>query len=340
MDKVGNDNVAATTKEQRESLGWSYGGQAVMEGVMMRGKYLAAIAVRKPVPHNDEAASEENDADGEPNGKEAKETTEAGEIVIKTEELGEIYRGWISKTPFLRGLPMLWDALGLGMRALFFSAEVVAEAEGEELEMSKPTEFALGAFSIAAGLALFMALPTFVAGLILNEAANPLLFNLLEGGVRLTLMLGYMIAIAQMEEIRRVFAYHGAEHKTINAYEDGAPLTVEGVRPYSRQHARCGTAFLLIVALISVLVFAPLGRPSLPVRILSRLLMIPVITGIAYEWLRFTGRHAENPIMQALIGPNLALQRITTREPDDEMLEVAIVALQRVLAGEKQHVAE
>jgi uncharacterized protein YqhQ len=142
-----------------------------------------------------------------------------------------------------------------------------------------------------------------------------------------------------MPDIERVFAYHGAEHKTINAYEDGAPLTVEGVRPYSRQHARCGTAFLLIVVLISVLVFAPLGRPSLPVRILSRLLMIPVITGIAYEWLRFTGRHAENPIMQALIGPNLALQRITTREPDDEMIEVAIIALQRVLAGEKQHIS-
>ncbi|NBD35284.1 MAG: DUF1385 domain-containing protein [Chloroflexi bacterium] len=280
MNNVGNDNVMETTKEQRESLGWSYGGQAVMEGVMMRGKYLAAVAVRKPSPNGDEAASEEIDAEGDPNGE------EAGEIVVKTEELGEIYRGWISKTPFLRGLPMLWDALGLGMRALFFSAEIVAEAEGEEVEMNTSTEIAIGAISIALGLGLFMVLPTFVAGLILNEAANPLLFNLLEGGVRLTLMLGYMIAIAQMEEIRRVFAYHGAEHKTINAYEDGAPLTVEGVRPYSRQHARCGTAFLLIVVLISVLVFAPLGRPSLPVRILSRLLMIPVITGIAYEWLR------------------------------------------------------
>ena len=137
-----------------------------------------------------------------------------------------------------------------------------------------------------------------------------------------------------MEEIRRVFAYHGAEHKTINAYEAGVPLTVENVRAYSTAHARCGTAFLLMVALISILVFAPLGRPPLFLRLFSRLAMVPIITGIAYELLRYTGRHADNRFIQVLIKPNLALQRLTTREPDDDMLEVAITALQTVLGKE------
>jgi uncharacterized protein YqhQ len=145
--------------------------------------------------------------------------------------------------------------------------------------------------------------------------------------------------IGRTEDIQRVFAYHGAEHKTINAHEAGSPLTVESVRQHSRQHARCGTAFLLVVVFISVLVFAPLGRPSLIVRVLSRLVLIPVISGIAYEVLRFTAKHAANPIMRAIIKPNLALQRLTTREPDDEMIEVAITALKAVLQGEQTAIA-
>ncbi|MBN1259871.1 MAG: DUF1385 domain-containing protein, partial [Anaerolineae bacterium] len=174
-----------------------------------------------------------------------------------------------------------------------------------------------------------------VAGWIIQ--GNDLLFNLVEGLIRLAILMGYMVAVGQMEDIRRVFAYHGAEHKTINAYEDGAPLTVESVRTYSTAHARCGTAFLLIVTLISVLVFAPLGKPALPIRILSRLLLVPVVSGIAYEVLRFTGRHADNRTIQVLIKPNLALQRLTTREPDDSMLEVAITALKAVLEGERPY---
>ena len=149
-------------------------------------------------------------------------------------------------------------------------------------------------------------------------------------------MNGFPNAQWHMEEIRRVFAYHGAEHKTINAYEDGAPLTVEGVRPYSTAHPRCGTAFLLLVVLLSILVFAPLGKPALLLRLLSRIVLLPVITGIAYEVLRFTGRHADNPLIQLLIKPNLALQRLTTREPDDSMLEVSIAALRAVLEGEQR----
>ena len=286
--------------------GWNYGGQAVMEGVMMRGAYHAAIAVRRPDTH---------------------------EIVIKSELVSGIYRGQLSKIPFLRGLPMLWDALGLGMRALFYSAEIVGQAEDPDFTMGGAPGIVTGALSMIIGVMLFMLFPSWLAGLIIPE--GDLLFNLAEGLIRLLILIGYMFAVGQMEEIRRVFAYHGSEHKTINAYEDGVPLTVENVRAYSTAHARCGTAFLLVVALISILVFAPLGRPALLWRLLSRLVMIPIITGIAYEVLRFTGRHADNRLIQLLIKPNLALQRLTTREPDDDMLEVAITALKTVLEKEQ-----
>jgi uncharacterized protein YqhQ len=291
------------TKKQ-ETLGWSYGGQAVIEGVMMRGKYNAAIAVRPP----------------------------EGEIIVKQEPLGSFYRGFFSKVPFLRGIPLLWDSLGLGMKALFFSAEVVGQAEDPEFTMSGGMGLATGALGLLGGAALFMVLPSFLAGLLVREQA--LLFNIVEGLIRLCLLIGYIAAVGQMEDIRRVFAYHGAEHKTINAHEAGAPLTVESVRTFSTTHARCGTAFLLIVVFISILVFAPLGRPAFLIRIASRLLLLPVIAGIAYEVLRFTGKHARNPIIKVIIAPNLALQHLTTREPDDGMLEVAITALETVLAGE------
>jgi uncharacterized protein YqhQ len=295
------------TGESRESLGWNYGGQAVIEGVLMRGAYQAAIAVRRP---------------------------DNGEIVVKTEPVSALYRGPISKIPLLRGIPMLWDALGLGMQALFYSAEVVGQAEDPDFTMEGSAGIATGGISILVGVTLFMLLPSWMAGWLVQ--GSDLLFNVVEGLIRLLILVGYMVAVGQMEEIRRVFAYHGAEHATINAYEDGAPLTVEGVRPYSTAHARCGTAFLLLVALISILVFMPLGKPPLLIRLASRLLMVPVISGIAYEVLRFTGKHAENPIIQWLIKPNLALQRLTTRQPDDEMLEVAITALKAVLEKEKE----
>ena len=296
---------------ERKTLGWSYGGQAVMEGVMMRGKYHVAIAVRRPDNH---------------------------EIVIKQEPTSQLYRGPMSKIPFLRGIPMLWDALGLGMKALFFSAEVVGQAEDPEFTMDVGVEIITGGIAMVVGLGLFMVLPSFAAGWFIPESL-PTLFNIVEGAIRLVLLIGYMVAIGRLEEIRRVFAYHGAEHKTINAHEAGDPLTVEGVRPHSRQHARCGTAFLLVVVFISILVFAPFGKPPLLIRLASRLVLIPVIAGIAYEVLRFTGKYAHNPIIRAIIAPNLALQKLTTREPDDEMLEVAIMALKTVLEGEQDGVA-
>ncbi len=292
---------------KRETLGWAYGGQAVMEGVMMRGRRLTSVAVRRPDNH---------------------------EIVIKTDPVSALYRGPFSKIPFLRGIPMLWDALGLGMSALFYSAEIVGQAEDPDFKMSGGMSFITGAFSLVVGLGLFMVLPSWLAGVLVPQGSD-LLFNFIEGLIRLVILMGYMWGVGQMEEIRRVFAYHGAEHKTINAYEDGAPLTVEGVRPYPTAHTRCGTAFLLIVVFISIVVFAPLGKPALPLRLLSRLAGIPIITGLAYEWLRFTGRHTDNRVIRWIIKPNLALQRLTTREPDDDMLEVAITALKTVLEGEQ-----
>ncbi|MBN1487814.1 MAG: DUF1385 domain-containing protein [Anaerolineae bacterium] len=303
---MSNDTVA------NEKLGWSYGGQAVMEGVMMRGRYTSAIAVRRP---------------------------DNSEIVVKTEPVsGAIYRGAIAKIPVVRGFPMLWDALGLGMRALFFSADVVGQAEDPDFSMSEGAAgFITGALSMLVGVMLFMVGPSWLAGLVVKN--NDLLFNILEGFIRLVILISYMAAIGQMEDIRRVFAYHGSEHKTINAYEDGAPLTVEGVRPYSTAHARCGTAFLLVVVFISILVFLPFGKPPLLWRIVSRIVFIPLVAGLAYEVLRFTGRNADKEWVKILIKPNLALQRLTTREPDDEMLEVAITALKAVLEGEEQTAA-
>ena len=291
---------------ERKPLGETYGGQAVMEGVLLRGKYNAAIAVRR----------------------------QDGEIVVKQESLGGLYRGKISKIPFLRGIPLLWDSLGLGMRALFYSAEVAGQEEDPEFSMSGGMGIATGAISLLLGVGLFMVLPSFVAGIVVAERA--FLFNVVEGLIRLALLVGYIAAIGRAEEIRCVFAYHGAEHKTINAHEAGAPLTVEAVRSYSRQHARCGTAFLLTVVLISVVLLAPFGKPALLVRIASRLALLPVIAGISYEILRFTARHKDHRVIRLLIAPNLALQKLTTREPDDDMIEVAITALRAVLAGEQQ----
>ena len=282
---------------------FNYGGQAVIEGVMMRGSRMLAVALRHPEGH----------------------------IMVKTEPLNEaLYRGPISRIPFLRGLVTLWDALGLGMKALMVSADV---AMGEEVSLSGPIGWGTALVGVGMGVGLFMVLPSFLVGLL----AIPLewLSSLLEGIVRLLVIMGYMWAVGFMPDIRRVFAYHGAEHKTVNAYEAGAELTVDDVRPFSTAHTRCGTAFLLIVVVLTVLIFAPFSTPSLLWRVLSRITLLPVIAGIAYETLRLTARLANRPWMRVIVAPNLALQRLTTREPDDDMLEVAIAALKAVLAGEE-----
>jgi uncharacterized protein YqhQ len=289
---------------------FNYGGQAVIEGVMMRGSRTMAVALRHPDGH----------------------------IVMETEPLNEVlYRGPISRIPFLRGLVMLWDALGLGIKALMTSADVAA---GEEVSLSGPASWGTALLGIGLGVGLFMLLPSFLVGLLAPHIPSEWLSSLLEGIVRLLLVVGYIWAVGVMPDIRRVFAYHGAEHKTINAYEAGARLTVDEVRPFPTAHTRCGTAFLLTLIALTILIFAPFGRPALIWRLLSRIVLLPVIAGIAYEFIRLTARFADRPWVRVLTAPNLALQRLTTREPNDEMLEVAIAALKAVLADEGVLVGE
>lgn len=293
-----------------------YGGQAVIEGVMMRGRKTMAVAVRNP----------------------------QGNVVMHTEPLtAPIYTSKWGKWPFVRGLALLWDALGLGMRALMWSAEVsVQEDEEEHVEFSGPVAWTTIATSLGFAILVFFLLPTLASRWLaayVND--NVWVDAAFEGLLRLILFVLYIWGIGQIPEIKRVFGYHGAEHKAINAYEAGAPLTVESVRGFSLQHVRCGTSFLLYVLVISIILFAPLTfkgvEPAvlaLLLRFVTRLLLVPVVAGIAYEIIRFSAAHAEQPLMRLLIAPGLALQKLTTREPDDGMIEAAIAALEPVLAAD------
>jgi uncharacterized protein YqhQ len=283
---------------------FNYGGQAVIEGVMMRGSRSYAVAVRTP----------------------------SGDISVQEGELNRaLYRGRLIKIPFLRGLITLWDSLGLGMKALMMSADVAA---GDDVSLEGPASWITGAVGIGLGVGLFVLLPSFLVGLLRPYIERSWVSSLLEGIVRLMLIVGYMWAVGRMEDIRRVFAYHGAEHRTINAYEAGSDLTVSSVQAYSEAHMRCGTSFLLTLTMIAVLVLAPLGRLPMGYRLLSRLMLLPVLAGISYEVNRLAARVAHNRFVRRLMVPNLALQRLTTREPEDEMVEVAIAALNAVLSSE------
>jgi uncharacterized protein YqhQ len=284
----------------------NYGGQAVMEGVMMRGTKALAVAVRQP----------------------------DGTIVLHTEPLDpKIYASRLSRIPFLRGLTGLWDALVLGIRTLMWSAETALGPE-EEVQFTGPVAWGTVAVSLILGIGLFFVGPLLLARLIDRYVQSSFLSNLLEGVIRLVIFVAYLWAIGRIGEIRRVFAYHGAEHKTINAYESGAELTPAEVARFSTAHYRCGTAFLLSVMVISILVFSLLGRPPLVWAILSRVVLIPVVAGVAYEYIKLTNRYRDHALIRAMAAPNLALQRLTTREPEPAMLEVAITALQQVLEAE------
>jgi uncharacterized protein YqhQ len=284
---------------------FNYGGQAVIEGVMMRGAKKMCVAVRNP----------------------------NGEILVHCEPLDpRIYASFVSKVPFVRGLTMLWDALGLGIRTLMFSADV---AMGEEdVEFSGPIAWGMIAFSLIMGVVIFFVGPLLLVGFVDRLIVSHFVSNLLEGSIRLAFFLAYVWAIGFIPDIQRVFGYHGAEHKAINAYEASDELTVEAVGRNSTVHSRCGTAFLLVVMVVSILVFALLGRPPLLLRIVSRIVLIPVIAGIAYEFIKFSATHQDHWLMRLLIAPGLWLQGFTTRQPDASMLEVAIAALQHLLVEE------
>jgi len=281
-----------------------YGGQAIIEGVMMRGSQACAIAVRAP------------------------DRT----ITVKTESLGGLYRHPAARLPLVRGLLMLWDALGLGMRALAFSADVQM---GEEHKPSPRSMALTMATALVLGIGLFFVFPAAV-GYAAERflGASPGAANLTEGLFRLLILVGYVWAIGSWDEIRRVYAYHGAEHKTINAFEAGAPLTVESVGRFPVEHPRCGTAFLLTVAVFSILLFSALGPLPLVTRLASRIALVPVVAALAYEYIRLTSRYAGLSWGRVLVAPNLALQRLTTREPSPDMLEVALAAFEAMRATE------
>ena len=276
------------------------GGQAVIEGVMMRGPKLVSTAVREP----------------------------SGQISVKVDPVSSISDRYpILKKPMLRGVIALGESLVLGLKSLSYSAQKA----GDEDEQLSDRELVMTIlFSLGLAILLFVIIPTAAAKYIDASFTNPILLNLLEGGLRLGIFLVYIYGISRMKDIQRVFKYHGAEHKTIHAYEAGVELTVENVQKYSTLHPRCGTAFLLIVMVVSIIMFAFLGWPDLWLRILSRVILLPVVAGISYEIIRFAGK-SQNPLVHIAILPGLWLQKITTSQPDDDMVEVAIQALEAVL---------
>lgn len=284
----------------------TYGGQAVIEGVMMRGKSAVAIAMRAPDQ----------------------------EIVIHIEKLNRIYKSRLIKIPFLRGLLLLWDALGLGTQALTLSANTQT---GEDEQLEGMSLFLTIGLSLAIAVGLFFLAPATIGQWIQNYLGwNTFLSNISEGLVRLIFLIGYIWGIGFLPDIRRVFAYHGAEHKTINAYEAGVKLTPENVSQCSLEHPRCGTSFLLSLVLISVLIFSALGPMSLLTRLVTRIIFIPVLAGIAYEYIRWTANHLEIPWVKTIIRPNMALQRLTTREPNHDILEVSIAAFNAMKETDKE----
>ncbi len=306
----GKTTVSAEAQVRSQKMP-SYGGQAVIEGVMMRGARAVAIAMRAP----------------------------NREIVLHTDQLSGIYQSRLVKIPFLRGLIALWDALGLGMRAITLSANVQT---GEEEKLEGASLYLTVGIALVITVGLFFLAPAALGQWFerLLSSINPLntwaswIGNLAEGLIRLALLFGYIWAIGFMPDIRRVFAYHGAEHKTINAFEAGAELTPENVARYSLEHPRCGTAFMLTLVLLSILLFSLLGPLPTAVRLLSRVLLLPVLAMLAYEYIRWTANHLNSPVVRVLVRPNLAMQRLTTRQPDLEMLEVAIAAFEKMKSME------
>jgi len=286
-----------------------YGGQAVLEGVLMRGRSTYAVAVRRP----------------------------DGELQVLRERLrSAIYVSAFWKLPLLRGLAGLWEQLHLGMKALMWSASI--QAAGEEIELSKGAMGVTIGIAVVGALLFFLGVPLLAAGFLSRGRSN-LFFGIVDGLVRIGLLLAYLYAISFKSEIARLFAYHGAEHKTINAYEAGLTLDVPNVRTQSTLHPRCGTGFLLAVMVVSAFVFGLVGRPALPILLASRIILIPLIAMLAYEFIRFAGRHRHNPVVKVLIIPFLLTQKLTTREPDDRQIEVALAAFEAARQEEKEAAA-
>ncbi len=285
---------------------FQYGGQAVIEGVMMRGRDYLAVAVRKS----------------------------DGEIVVKKDPVGTITKKYsFLKWPFLRGVVSLCESFGIGMKALMFSADQFMEGE-EETKLSPWETTLMVVVALALTVVLFIILPLLGRMLVNKFLPGVIWGNIVESGLRMLILVGYIVSVSVLKDIRRVFAYHGAEHKVINTYEAKEDLTLENVRKHTTFHPRCGTSFLLFVVIVSAIFFSFLKYDTIWMRLLTRILLLPVVAGVSYEIIKFTGKHQDFFLWRWLSLPGFWLQKLTTREPDDQQIEVAINSLVAVLREE------
>jgi uncharacterized protein YqhQ len=290
---------------------YSYGGQALIEGVLMRGRDAIAVALRHP----------------------------DGRIVYATERLDSGFHGsrW-ARLPFLRGLIVLYETLFVGTRWLVRSATIQAAGSGEEgdegVELGKGSIALMLGLTLLAGVGIFFLLPLLIASATTSNIQNGLVQHLVEGLIRVGIFLGYLLLIAQAEDVRRVFMYHGAEHMTIHALEAGDPLVVDAVRKYPTAHPRCGTEFLVVVIALSIVAFSLVGRQEPLVMVGSRIALIPVIAAVGYEILKWGAKHRANPVVRAIMYPGILVQKITTRQPTDDMIEIAIVSMEEALRAD------
>ncbi|MFH1647203.1 MAG: DUF1385 domain-containing protein [Chloroflexota bacterium] len=284
-----------------EKKKFNYGGQAVIEGVMIRGRQSVVTAVRRP----------------------------GGDIAIDSRPPLSFTTGRLRRTPLFRGIIVLIEAMVLGIKSLLYSANIAMEEEEEEIS----TRAIWGMMGSAAVLVvvLFFIAPLFLAKLANPYIPNSLVFHIVEGAIRLAIFVAYLKVISLMPDIKRVFTYHGAEHKTVNAFEAGVPMEVEAVRTHSTAHVRCGTSFLFMVLIIAIVVFAFVGRQALWLMLLSRVVLIPVIAALGYEVTYLSARHTHNWLVKIILAPGLLLQSLTTGEPDDRQMEVAIAAMNRAV---------
>ena len=293
----------------------TYGGQAVLEGVMIRGQSHVAIAVRRP----------------------------NGAVAIQRRPLSSLYTGTLRKIPLVRGVILLVETLSLGMRALSYSANVNMEdpdadpdSEVESEELGRGAVAGMLLISFAFAITLFFLLPLFASRPFEGAFGNDILSNVAEGVIRLVVFVAYIWIIGRMPDIKRVFMYHGAEHMTVHAQERGDPLEIDAIRKYSPAHPRCGTAFLLTVMVVAIIAFVFVPREPLWWLITSRIIFIPVIAAAAYEVIRLSGRYEDNPLVKLISAPNLLLQKLTTRWPDDDQIEIAVAAMQTAIEADAQ----
>jgi uncharacterized protein YqhQ len=284
-----------------EKKKFNYGGQAVIEGVMIRGRTSMVTAVRRP----------------------------SGEITTDIKPLPSTTTSKARRIPFIRGVVVLIEAMVLGIQSLYHSANISMEEEG--VKISTKAIWGMMAVAVILVVLLFFIAPLFLTSWISTNIPNTIVFNIIEGVIRLAIFIGYIKLISYMPDIKRVFTYHGAEHKAVNAYEAGVPMEVNAIKGYSRAHVRCGTSFLFLVFIVAIIVFTFVGRQELWLMVISRVVLIPVIMGVGYELIYFGARHSRNWFIKIILAPGLWLQAMTTGEPDDTQLEVAIAAINKAV---------